>query len=56
MWNQDKVHKILDTDPDSDSESKIQLVPYPELLTWNLDKQQDVSLLDDDKTVVYQDM
>ena len=56
MWNQDKVQKILDTDPDSDSESRIWFVPYPELLTWNLDKQQDVSLLDDDKTVVYQDM
>ena len=40
-----------ETDPDSDSESTSLFVPYPVMITWNLDKLKSVSLLDDDSTV-----
>ena len=40
-----------ETDPDSDSKIISLSVPYPEMITWNLDKQKNVSLLDDDSTV-----
>ena len=45
-----------ETDSASESESKALFEPYLELITWDLDKQKDVSLLDDDSTVYQQNM
>jgi hypothetical protein len=42
---------LVGTDSASESESKVLFGTYPELINWNLDKQQETNLSDDGITV-----